>query len=172
VYPDKFRIDATLDAEKVINIYNGGSAWQKDPAGVREAPPPLRADFAASVKRDMIPMLIAAAEGRLVVRSRAPEKTRDGRMVSALEISGADLAPVTLFIDGEMTIVGQSFTSPGPAGRPVTTEEIFSDYRVVDGVRVPFEARLMQNGRQMLTRTLKKVAFNTPIGDAMFARPE
>jgi zinc protease len=171
VYPDRFRIDATLDTEKVINIYNAGKAWQKDPGGVREAPPPLRADFAASVKRDMIPMLIAAAEGRLVVRSRPSEKTRDGRTVSALQISGADLAPVTLFIDNEMTIVGQSFTSQGPAG-PVVTEEVFSDYRVVDGVRVPFVARLMQNGREMLTRTLKQVSFNTPIPDTMFQRPQ
>src|SRR5690606_26469945 len=85
VYPDKFRVDATLGTDRVVQIYNAGSAWQKDPAGVREAPAPMRAEFEASVKRDTIPLLIGAARGRLVVRSRAAEKTRDGRKVRALE---------------------------------------------------------------------------------------
>ena len=172
VYPDKFRVDATLGADRVVQIYNGGSAWQKDPAGVREAPPPMRAEFEASVKRDTIPLLIGAAEGRLVVRLRPNEKTRDGRAVKALEISGVDLRPVTLFIDDQMLIAGQSFETTGPNNRPVVTEEVFSDYRLVNGVRVPFEARLLQNGRAILTRRLESVRFNTPVDDALFARPQ
>jgi zinc protease len=172
VYPDKFRVDATLGTDSVVQVYNAGSAWQKDPGGVRDAPAPMRAEFAASVQRDTFPMLIAAAEGRLVVRSRPGEKTRDGRAVRAIEISGIELKPVTLFIDDKMLIAGQSFASVGPNGQPFTTEEVFSDYRSVDGILVPFEARLLQNGRPLLTRTLKSVTFSTPVDDSLFARPQ
>jgi zinc protease len=171
VYPDRFRVDATLGKDSVVQVYNAGAAWQQDPGGVREAPPPMRSEFAASVQRDTFPMLIAAAEGRLIVRSRPAEKTRDGRPVRAIEISGVELKPVTLFIDDKMLIAGQSFASVGPNGQPITTEEVFSDYRVVDGIQVPFEARLLQNGRPILTRTLKSVAFNSPVDDSLFARP-
>jgi len=47
----------------------------------------MREDFAASVRRDTIPMLIAAAENKLAVRV-LPEEGRDGRTLRVLEISG------------------------------------------------------------------------------------
>ncbi len=93
VYPDKFRVDATASGPtQVVQIYNAGSAWEKDPGGVREAPPAMRAEFAASVRRDTIPLLIGASEGRFDARLRRAEKARDGRMLrQVLEISGIDL---------------------------------------------------------------------------------
>jgi hypothetical protein len=172
VYPDKFRVDAMLGTDRVAQVYNAGAAWQQDPGGVRDAPAAMRSEFEASVHRDMIPMLVAAAEGRLLVRPRQAEKTRDGRTVKALEISGVQLKPVTLFVDEKMLIAGQSFSTLGPGNQPVVAEEVFSDYRAVDGVQVPFEARLLQNGRAILTRTLKSVRFNTPVSESLFSRPQ
>ena len=45
-YPDRFRVDATVGAAQVVQVYNAGAAWVKDPSGVHEAPPPMRDDFA------------------------------------------------------------------------------------------------------------------------------
>ena len=56
-YPDKFRVDANVAGAEVVQVYNAGSAWVRDPGGVHDAPPAMRDDFAASVRRDMIPML-------------------------------------------------------------------------------------------------------------------
>ena len=69
-------------------------------------------------------------------------------------------------------IAGQSFSNPGPDGRPVVTEEVFSDYRTIDGVKVPFEAQLLQNGRAILKRTIKQVVFNGAVAESLFARPQ
>ena len=171
LYPDKFRVDAMLGTDQVVQIYNAGRAWQKDPAGVREAPPAMRLEFEASVRRDTIPLLIGAAEGRYIAKMRRQEKARDGRMLRALEISGIDLRSVTLFIDEQNLIAGQSFSNPGPDGRPVVTEEVFSDYRTIDGVKVPFEAQLLQNGQPVLKRTITKVTINEPVPDTLFNKP-
>jgi zinc protease len=173
-YPDRFRVDADVAGAQVIQIYNAGNAWVKDPAGVHDAPPPMRADFAANVRRDIIPLLIGASEGRLSVRSLPDERGRAGsgvKSVKVLELSGGDIQPVRLYIDDQMLIAGQSFSAPGPGTRPVLTEEVFADYRLVNGVRVPFEAQLLQNGRPVLKRTLKTVDLNAPIADTLFARP-
>ena len=91
VYPDKFRVDATFAGQQNIQAYNGGSAWVKDPAGVSAAPPAMQSDFAATVRRDTFPLLIAAAEGRLTVR-QLPEEGQDGVTLKVLEISGEGLA--------------------------------------------------------------------------------
>ena len=63
------------------------------------APPvTVRNDFAANVRRDTFPLLIAAAEGTLAVH-QLPDDSKDGVTRNVLEISGEGLAPVRLYID-------------------------------------------------------------------------
>jgi hypothetical protein len=90
-----------------------------------------------------------------------------------LEISGPKLDRVRLFVDQQMLIVGQAYTvtTPGPQPRALLSEEIFSDYRFVSGIRVPFETQLLQNGQVVIKRTITKVAFNEPVPDNLFTRP-
>jgi len=170
IYPDKFRVDANVAGAEVLQAFNAGQAWQKDPGGVRDVPAPVREDFSASVRRDTIPLLIAAVEGRLTTR-RLPDEGRDGRVLRVIEISGAGLSPVRLFIDPSNLIARQSFTTPGPDGQPVQAEEVFSDYRSVNGIQVPFTAEVVRNGRTILRRTLTQVTFNTEIDPGLFERP-
>jgi zinc protease len=171
IYPDKFRVDATVAGADVWQVYNGGDAWQKDPNGVREAPEPMKHEFKASVRRDTIPLLIGAAEGTLTSKV-LPEEGQSGRVLRVLEISGKDLDPVRLYIDPSYLIARQRFTTAGPDGRPQEAEEAFSDYRAVDGIQVPFTAEVLRNGRVILQRTLTEVRFNTDIDPKLFDRPQ
>jgi hypothetical protein len=170
VYPDKFRVDATFAGQQNVQAYNAGSAWVRDPAGVSAAPPAMRSDFAATVRRDTFPLLIAASEGKLSVRP-LPEEGKDGVMLKVIEISGEGLTPVRLYIDQNNRIVRQVYTTPGPDGRPSQAEEVFSDYRKVNGIEVPFKASVLRDGRLILDRTLKSVAFNVPVDASLFQQP-
>jgi zinc protease len=170
-YPDKFRVDAKIKGVDVVQVYDAGSAWVQDPAGVHEAPAPMREDFGHSVRRDTIPMLIAAAEGKYAVKL-LPEEGRDGRVLRVVEISSAQLPPIRLYIDPQGLIVRQAFTQPGPGGKPVQVEEVFSDYRKVDGIMVPYKAELVHQGRTILTRTIRSVTLNAPVDAALFTRPQ
>ena len=170
VYPDKFRVDAEVNGAKTSQIYSAGSAWMVSPNGVQVAPPPVLAEMTANVRRDTIPLLIAASEARYIVRNPPDEKGRGGKIMKVLEISGIDLQAVRLYIDDEMLIVGQAFSTTLVPNRRVLTEEVFADYRVVSGIRVPFEAQLLQNGQPILKRTITKVVLNETIPDTMFQR--
>ena len=172
LYPDKFRVDATIQGAVISQIYNAGRAWEKSPAGVRELPQQVRDEAAASVRRDTIPLLIAASEGQISARVLAEEKGTDGKSLRVLELSGSHVDPVRLYIDDQMLIVKQAFSGPGPDGRPVRAEETFSDYRVVAGVRVPFQAGVSRDGRALVKRTLTKVTFNEPLAADLFERPK
>jgi zinc protease len=171
IYPDKFRVDAKVQGADVVQVFNGGNAWARDPAGVHDAPLGMREDFAASVRRDMIPLLVAAAEGKLTVRL-LPEEGTGGQVLKVLEISGAGLPPVKLYVDSQSLVVRQSFQTPAPDGKRIQAEEIFSDYRAVDGVQVPFRADVRRNGTLILSRTLTNVTFNSPLDDTLFVRPQ
>jgi hypothetical protein len=146
-------------------------AWVKDPSGVHDVPEAMRDEMAASVRRDTIPMLIAAAEGKLALRL-LPEEGRDGRTFRVLEVSGPLVPPTRFYIDAQNLIVRQAFAAPGPEGRPVLAEEAFSDYRAVSGVQVPFKADVSRAGRVILSRVLKNVILNSALDPALFARPQ
>ena len=170
VYPDKFRVDSRLAGQEIVHAYNGGAAWVKDPGGVSAAPAAMRADFAATARRDTYPMLIAAAEGRLTLRA-LPQEEKAGEALQVLEISGADFPPVRLYVDERYRIARQSYTASGPDGLPMKIEEVFSDYRTIDRVAVPFRASVLSNGRPILERTIKSVTFNTRIDETLFDQP-
>ena len=170
VYPDKFRVDATFAGQQTVQAYNSGTAWVKDPAGVAAAPPAMRNDFASTVRRDTFPLLIAAAEGRLTVRPQAEEGS-GGAVLKVLEVSGPGLDPLRLYIDRDYRIVRQTYTTPGPDGRPTRAEEQFSDYRKVNGIDVPFRASVLRDGQKILDRTIKSVTFNTAVDLMLFQQP-
>ena len=170
-YPDKFRVDADVNGDKTTQVFNAGRAWIRSVAGVQDAAPAQLADFAANVRRDTFPLLIGAAEGRYNVRALPDEKRRDGESVKVLEISGIDLQPVRVYVDDKMLIVGQSYSFNATPTLRILAEEVFSDYRLVDGVHVPFEAQVLHNGRPIMKRTLTKVVLNETIPDTVFQRP-
>jgi hypothetical protein len=81
------------------------------------------------------------------------------------------VGPVRLFVEPSGLVARQSFSRESPDGGRMTTEEVFSDYRDVDGIKVPFTAELMHDGRPVLTRTLTEVRFNAPVDPTLFTRP-
>ena len=170
-YPEKFRVDANVAGAQVVQVYNAGSAWVRDPAGIHDVPPEMRDEFGASVRRDTIPVLIGAAEGKLSLRL-LPDEGAEGRVFKVLELSGPQLPAMRMYIDSQNLIARQSFSTPGPEGKPVQADEVFSDYRSVNGVQVPFRADVRRGSQVILSRTLTNVALNTPVDDALFARPQ
>jgi len=169
-YPDKFRVDANVSGADVAQVYVAGTAWVKDPSGVHDAPTAMRTDFAASVQRDVIPLLIAAAEGRLTAKL-LPAEGSGASAVQVVELSGPQLSPVQLHVDGQLLIVRQVYSTPGPDGQPVKAEEVFSDYRNVEGIRVPFKASVLRDGKPILDRALSRVVINGPLDESIFVRP-
>ncbi|MGE0445068.1 MAG: M16 family metallopeptidase [Vicinamibacterales bacterium] len=171
VYPGKFRVDATVNGAEVVQVFNAGAAWVRDPGGVHDAPTAMRDDFAAAVERDIIPLLIAAAEGRVTARL-LPDEGRGDAALKVLELRGPQLPPTRLYINQQMLVARQAYSTPGPDGTPVQVEELFSDYRPVEGIRVPFEASVRRDGRPLLDRTLTRMVINGPVDDTLFARPQ
>ena len=134
-YPGRMRVDAQLPDAKIVQVFADGKAWMQDPGGVHDAPPDMQAEFAASAKRDVVPLLIAAAAGKLQARL-LKEEGFEGKVLKVLAISGDDTPEVRLHIDPQTsTVLKIAYDSAAPAtpgGKPDPrpTEEIFSDYRV------------------------------------------
>ncbi len=176
-YPGRMRVEAQLPEGQIVQVYANGAAWVRDPSGVHDVPPEMRADFAASTRRDSLALLLGAATGGLQARL-AGEEGHDGRALKVLEISGEDVSPVRLHIDPQTAaVVKMTFESRAPEGSAQpprdrhVTEEIFSDYRMVDGVNVAFKALVKRAGMVLMERQLTSVQINPTFPADLFARP-
>lgn len=170
-YPDHLRVDADLGGVQIVQIYAGGRAWLKDPAEVREAPADLAAEFRAGVRRDFLALLAGAAAGtyRLALE---PEEGFEGRVLRVVGITGDDLPRgMRLFVDpsdGRLVKVAHRTRIDS---REVETEERYGDYRLVDGLVLPFRATMVRDGRVVAERTITRVQVNPPLDPDTFARP-
>lgn len=175
-YPDRIRVEADLpDDAQVVQVYSDGKGWIKNPAGVFDAPPEMLAEFRSSARRDSLTLLIGAASGTLQARL-LPEEGFTGRTYKVIEVSGEGLAPVRLYIDPDSGTLGKlafdrPVNDPGFKGPPVS-EEIYDDYRVVDGVQFAFKASVTQGGMVILERRLSAVRINPALSADVFSRPK
>ena len=167
-YPDRFRVEATLPDGEVTQTFSAGDAWVSDPDGVRDATADMRVEFQGSVNRDLVKLLPRAAAGEVTVRLLEPVEI-DGRQLDALELSGADLDPVTLLLDRASGVVARQRYRSGPGGELV--EEEFFDYRAVDGLQVAFRSVVRRDGDTLVERIVREFQFNVPIAPALFERP-
>jgi hypothetical protein len=78
---------------------------------------------------------------------------------------------VRLFINNQLLVAREAYTTAGPDGRPVQAEELFSDYRTIEGIRIPFKATVRRDGQPILDRTLSRVVVNGPVDATLFERP-
>jgi zinc protease len=163
-YPDRFRVDAVMPGGKVSQVYADGRFWVESASGVAEMDPAAAETIRAAVERDMTRVLLRAAAGRLIVREVDADDPRTG----AIELSGEGLAAVTLFINRDNGLIEKARYTGGPDGR---TEELYSDYRRVDGIQVPFHTEVRRGNLRPLERDVKTIRYNVPLAAALFQKP-
>ena len=169
-YPERFRVEVDLPSGRLVQVYADGQAWLQSPEGIQDAPPTLRDDFRASARRDLIPLLLRAAAGELEVRPLLDAVDEHGEP-TGVEISADDVSPVRVYLDPETgLVVRQTYQSYGEDGFQ-ETEELYSDYRLVEGVQVAFRAIVRRGGFSVLERHLSGLTFNDELDADLFAKP-
>jgi hypothetical protein len=169
-YPNRVRVETRVTQGTEIQVYDGEHAWMRDPFGIHDVPARTIQDMEASLRRDTIAALLAAARGDLRTRLLPDVKDEKGQLRHALEVSSPAMDPLVLFIDPETNLITKQTYVANAPGQPLV-EEIFSDYRSIDGVQVAFSAEVRRGGQSMVRRRLNDFAINPSIDSALFERP-
>jgi zinc protease len=164
-YPNRFRVEAP----ELVQAYDGTRSWMKDRRGVHDAAETQARDAAASLRRDVVALLLAAKDGALTPRILPDVKDPEGRVSHVLELSARDLNPVVLYVDPDTGLIGKRMYTAEAPGRPVIEEQFF-DYRAVDGIQIAFRAT-QKVGPLSVERRIIDVKLNAPIDAALFQRP-
>ena len=166
-YPDRYRVDADTPGGRLSQVYAEGRYWIQDDRGTREIPPEARGPIQASVQRDIVPLLLNAAAGKLVVRE-GEAAADDARVLGAIELSGGGMSPLTLLINRDNGLIEKARYVTDPEG---PSEEAYSDYRNVNGIQVPFHTVVRRAGVSPLERDVKTVRFNVALPPGLFTKP-
>ncbi len=171
-YPERFRVEADLPTGMLVQGYANDRAWVQGPNGVEDAPAAVRDDFRASVRRDLIRLLLRAADGDVEMRPLTAPVSAAGEPLAVEFLTNDIDEPVRLFLDPRTgLVVRQTYMAHGENGME-ETEELYSDYRLVEGVQVAFRAIVRRGGVSVLERELTELTFNTVLDDALFEKPE
>jgi zinc protease len=169
-YPNHVRVETTLPGASTLQVYDGEHAWVRDPRGLQEVPERFVRDLQTSLRRDTISVLLAAEQGTVRARALPDVKDEAGKTLHALELSSNDLDPMVLFIDPATGLIAKQTYVVGGPGQPVI-EEMFADYRLVDGVQIAFAANVRVAGKPTLERHVSEIAINPRLDAALFKRP-
>jgi hypothetical protein len=175
-YPDAFRVDAQMPTGPVSQVLVGDSYWIRDARGTVSAPEDVARDLRGSIQRDAIRLLLAMTEkqpalNRVVV-------TVDGQKMPAIEVRSAsgraaaragDTA-LTLVFDPASTLLARLRYAVQTAQGVRGVEEVFSDYRDVNGLKVAFKAVVQREGSPRVERLLRNFEYNIPLDASLFER--
>jgi zinc protease len=169
-YPNHVRVESKTPRGDIVQVFDGAHAWLRDPTGTHDVPQQMVRDLEGNLRRDTVAALLAATDGQLNARQLLDTKDERGALRYAIELSGPDLDPTVLYVDPETSlIVKQTYVAAGP-GTPLV-EELFTDYRPVDGVQVAFGTTVRIRGESVLDRRVTAFTINAPINPALFKRP-
>jgi hypothetical protein len=91
-------------------------------------------------------------------------ETQAGKRVYHVQVTDKSGQAQQVYVDMETGLETRIVTQ-GAGG---TFEQDLSDYRDVDGIKVPFSIRMLANGVQQSAITVTKVEFNVPLDDRLF----
>jgi hypothetical protein len=169
-YPNRVRVETRLPDATIVQGYDGARAWVKDPSGIHDVPPQLVRELETGLRRDTVAVLLAAVDGQVRARLLPDVKNAAGEIHHALELSASGLDPMILHINPKTNLIAkQTYVAGGP-GTPLM-EEVFGDYKPVDGVQIAFTAEVRRDGAAVLERHISDIRINQPLDASLFARP-
>jgi zinc protease len=169
-YPDHVRIERKLPEGVGIQVFDGEHGWVKDPRGIHPVSDLAIRQMQTTLERDTVAALLAAHDGRLHARLLPDVKDESGTVRHALELSATTVEPFVLYIDPSTSLIDKEAYVSGEPGQPLV-EELYSDYRPVDGIQIAFAGSMRRAGRQVVTRRVTSFTINTLFDPSLFKRP-
>jgi hypothetical protein len=152
IAPSTVRQDNELPFLKQSVYSDGASGWLSGMQGAQNLTPPVLKQIRGEAFRQL---------AGLAMSDRDADRTVNYAGEGVIEISSKDGESVRLSVDEKTGIPAKLAyqQSPGEGGSAV--EEVFSDWRDVNGIRLPFQWTVMQGGKKFAGVTVQDYKINS-----------
>jgi zinc protease len=160
--PGQLRQEQELPFGKVIVYSDGKTGWLSTPQGVQSMPAEVLKQVQGAIFREPTALMLSDRDASRTVNAVGDD---------AIEISTVDGLRVRIEFDPATGLPGRElYTEPGQNGAPAQTTDIFSDWREVAGIKLPFKEIQQENGVKMLEMTVSEHKFNSGLTAAELSK--
>jgi zinc protease len=152
IAPSTVRQDNELPFMKQSVYSDGASGWIAGMQGVQNLPPPVLKQIHGEAFRQI---------ASLALSDRDSNRTVNQPSAGVLEISSKDGESVSITVDEKTGLPAKLAYQQTPAEGGTAVEETFSDWRDVDGIRLPFQWSIMQGGKKFAGVTIQDYKINS-----------
>ncbi|MCG8608482.1 hypothetical protein MJD09_26275 [bacterium] len=174
--PDLYRFDSNRIKQNIITAYDGEQAWWVNPlfgpTNAKPVPIPSQNNLDKVTLRERFfePVFWNyAKKGHKV--ELAGRENFDDRDCYKLVVTLADSSVEAWFIDAESFLIAGMTGDTYDSGFKVGGETFFSDYRDVEGVKMPFLIE-SEYGQRYRSMEIQNIQINNGFDSTIFARPD
>jgi len=161
--PDQLRQEQELPFGKITAYTDGKSGWLSTPQGAQPLPAEVLKQLQGILFRQPTALMLA---------DRDPSRTVNAVGENTIEVAASNGGlKVTIEFDPATGLPAREvYTEPGQNGAPAETADIFSDWREVSGIKLPFKAIQQENGKKMLEMTVSEYKVNSGLAAAELSK--
>ncbi len=164
-YPDKMHMTINTPQGEMTMIINGSKGVMKSPMGEMPMPEPQRKAIMSNTKRDLI--YIVKNLDNFQIQFIGKTKYVETDAIELLFVEGDNT--FHLYLNSETLLpLGTSYQETLPTG-PAKVEEITSDYRDVNGIKIAFKTIGKANGEKKSESTVKEMKFDVELEEGLFS---
>jgi outer membrane lipoprotein-sorting protein len=173
--PNLNRQEITLPDGKIVQAFDGTTAWVVNPMMGSDAPQAVPGSAADMMKNsaDFDGALMNYKSKGHTIELVGKEKLRD-KDVYHLKVTMKGGHVQHYFLDAESGLELKTSTEVemGMGGTKQTLDTEMSNYKAEGGVMLPHTVKQFMNGNQMVEMSVTGVEFNAPVDDAIFRMPK
>jgi zinc protease len=161
--PDQLRQEQELPFGKIIAYTDGKSGWVATPQGVQPMPAELLKQAQGETFREPYALMLSDRNSSCTVNAIGDNAVEIATASGSLRVR-VDFDPTTGLPAREV------YTEPGQNGAPAETTDIFSDWREVAGIKLPYKAIQLENGMKMLEVAISEYKINSGLTAAELSK--
>jgi len=166
--PDKFYLNVSTPQGTVERAFDGKVAWDKGPRGVN----PLENPLLDSLKSVFLMFHNIKLKEQFAQMRLGGKDMIGDREVIVISGRTTDGHRARLFFDAQTGLLVRRISYTETLVGVIPEQIDFDDYRVVDGVEVPFMVRVSSVEPGLLsTRKFEEIKINVPVEDTKFSMP-
>ncbi len=151
--------------------YDGQAGWMGMGGQTREMPASQTGELNSSLFRQSIALLQNFEKPGYTVQALGPAQV-EGKATEGVAVSeAASSLQLKIYIDPATNLIVMKHYTAALMGPPTETEEFYSDYRDVKGVKMPFRIVTRQAGKVGADMTVTDVKLNPGVPEAWYKMP-
>jgi zinc protease len=169
--PDKSRIEMTMLGQSGVQVLNGEHAWASSGAQIADLSGEQKQAMQAGLRTQVLPFLKRLASDQ-VQAAWAEEATVGDEPVDVLEILDTGVLVRASFAKKSGLLLRLEQEEPAMfGGGKVPMARLYSDYRTVDGLQVPYRTERMARGARLIEDRITTLSVDRGVADSQFQRP-